>query len=447
MATNAKEIDDWESGPKKSASKEVDDWDSSPVNPSQKRAARLGDKPLDLMEEYRQAGYRQANGDTSITDYLTGLIDKATLGNLQYFPKWKEQVTHSDEDSPRSMKLGRGTAVGAMGLGSAILLPTGLPAAVAAGAGQGALENPGENLTLGEDFMGRAKNAGKGAAVSLGLGLAGKGLAKAGDYAMQKAVGAKEYISGLGNRMADEGLIGTKGMMRKQIENKLPLRERDLTAAIQSMQQKPISNAAAEAALRTKASGYMPKIGPEGPMPIPTPDAPFVNSALTRAEEAATQRPELFPETMLDTARKIAKPAYNPQTGTPLTKFEHELSQAEAGAMKEQLKKAAEAQGIPAVREALAKEEALLKARRALGQKETLPEILMRLGPRFGLGTGGTYLMSGGNLPLAATAGLATTPAGLSTIGQLGTKSSQAIPYLTPAAIEAFMQKQYGGQE
>lgn len=46
----------------------------------------------------------------------------------------------------------------------------------------------------------------------------GSGLGKVGDFAMQKAVGLKRIVPGVGQTLADEGVMGTKGMMRSQVE-------------------------------------------------------------------------------------------------------------------------------------------------------------------------------------------------------------------------------------
>lgn len=56
-----------------------------------------------------------------------------------------------------------------------------------------------------------------GEAVSKLASLLGKGASKAGDFLMQRAVGLKNYIPGLGETLANQGVIGTKGMMRSQV--------------------------------------------------------------------------------------------------------------------------------------------------------------------------------------------------------------------------------------
>lgn len=58
--------------------------------------------------------------------------------------------------------------------------------------------------------------------------LLGKGPRKLGDTLMQKAVGLKKYIPGLGENLANEGLIGTRGMLQNQVTKGLASRGQEI---------------------------------------------------------------------------------------------------------------------------------------------------------------------------------------------------------------------------
>ena len=88
-----------------------------------------------------------------------------------------------------------------------------LPAAQYA---QKQMQDPMARMAIESGQGGPAQAAGETAA-----GLAkflGKPLTKAGDYLMQKAVGMRRYLPGVGETLADQGVIGTQNMMRNQIE-------------------------------------------------------------------------------------------------------------------------------------------------------------------------------------------------------------------------------------
>lgn len=106
-------------------------------------------------------------------------------------------------------------ALGGVGGGLARAVPQlgrGALGAAAEGALMGAAQAP-----EGE----RTKGALMGGGVQGGLSGLAKLLGKAGDVAMQVGVGRKKYTPGVGTELADQGLVGTRGMMRKQAEKRL----------------------------------------------------------------------------------------------------------------------------------------------------------------------------------------------------------------------------------
>lgn len=426
-------------------------------DPSASRAIK-GNVPLDLMGEYKNLINKAGTEDSPILDAGTGFIDKITRGNLQYSPKWREQVAQSQMNSPKAMTIGGGAANAVTGLGTTILGPAGLPAALMMGGAQGGLEKPEGNLPLIQDLSERGGNAAKAAALTLGLHGGAKILTKGGDWAMQKAVGAKDYIEGMGNRMANEGLWGTKGMMRSQIDRpegvnpgligkitdylrmtgKLPAREASLDKIMPQVQGKISVVPSVDAISREGAL-----LTPKNPgIPISSGNEEAVRQIEKRALEA-TARGSQNPIDSLDVARKIDRAAHD--TVVPAGKLAKKLDRLDSGALRGELKNEAERQGLPEVRNLLGSEQALIHAKDALGGKQSLADASMKLAPRVGAVAGGTYYAT--RNPIASIlAAMVATPAGMSTMGQIGTQLPKAVPYLTPAMIDAYMQKN-GGQK
>lgn len=78
------------------------------------------------------------------------------------------------------------------------------------------LEDPTlQSMMTGMFGMGGVSNTARAAAPGLAQ-VIGKPFGKAGDYLMQKAAGMKKFIPGIGKTMANEGMVGTKGMLRNQ---------------------------------------------------------------------------------------------------------------------------------------------------------------------------------------------------------------------------------------
>lgn len=102
---------------------------------------------------------------------------------------------------------------GTASLGRAIPRLAGtIPGAIAEGASMGAAQAPEGD---------RLKGALLGGGIQGGMTGIGKLLGKGGDVAMQIGVGRKKFTPGVGTELADEGLIGTQGMMQRQTEKGL----------------------------------------------------------------------------------------------------------------------------------------------------------------------------------------------------------------------------------
>lgn len=62
---------------------------------------------------------------------------------------------------------------------------------------------------------------------------------KFGDWAMQKAVGMKKFIPGVGKTLADEGVVGTRNMMANQVESAMAKRGSEIGNLSSSLKDVP----------------------------------------------------------------------------------------------------------------------------------------------------------------------------------------------------------------
>jgi hypothetical protein len=365
-----------------------------------------------------------------------GAVTQGTFGNAKM---------SSGADSPTGVALGTGGAMAAQGAiaGGPVAATEGtlakLGMAGATNAAQGALSKPAGD----DDLESRAKQAGLAGLLGIGGQALGNAAGKVGDYAMQKAANIKQYIPGLGTALADSGVWGTKGIMQGQVNQGIQDAEGSLQNGVNKMSGTIPSEPVADA-LRAKAVPYTQgTVGSAGPLPLPSENEGFVNSALSRGDEAAA-RGNLSPQDTLSLSRAIAKPAYN-KMGDPLSAFKHQLSQTEGGALKSALKDAADAQGIPDVREALQDQSNFYKAKNGLDKKDSDFMNILKTGGKGALGAALGY--GAGGVPGAVAGAAASSPLGLSTAGQVGTKAAQAAPYAAPALINALLAAQRSGQK
>lgn len=117
--------------------------------------------------------------------------------------------------------------------------------------------SPSERMAFQSGQGDAAKAAGEPLAKLAGM--LGGGITKGGDMLMQKAVGLSRYVPGVGETLADEGVLGTKGMMRGQIENALESKGQEMGSLARSVPEVDTQPVAEK--LGEKASSY---ISPEG---------------------------------------------------------------------------------------------------------------------------------------------------------------------------------------
>ncbi len=118
----------------------------------------------------------------------------------------EEQITRGLENAASVLSGGLSQAIPALGRGVGRAV-----APFIEGGAMGAAQDEEDRL---RGFL-------TGAATQGGITTAGRALGKAGDVAMQIGVGRKKYTPGVGTQLADEGIMGTRGMMANQVSRKL----------------------------------------------------------------------------------------------------------------------------------------------------------------------------------------------------------------------------------
>lgn len=279
-------------------------------------------------------------------------------------------------------------------------LAKGASAALAAGqtqaAGEGRILDPLEALLLG------------------GVGAAGQGISaalrKSGDAAMQQAVGRTKYTPGVGEELADEGIWGTRGMMKEQVKGaKEATYQKMLKAASEA--QGPVDSRKVADVIRGQAD----------PMRLPTGgyrslDLPDVQKTLSYADEVAS-RGQVSPESALALRRVAGAGAnFNPNTAEPGKSLAQQLSKAEQLGYSQQLKDIA---GMGALD---SKYGALARAASSLGKEQTIPQDLIGMLSRIATPV----------VPLAA-----------STAGQAAIKGAPAVA----AASQRVVPSLFGGRK
>lgn len=269
-----------------------------------------------------------------------------------------QRIKAQEEASPLSS--GIGTLIGSIA-GPTPFKGTGLVKNMLSGAATGAISEGVSNADLGSGLKGAALGAGGGAALT-GLG---KLLGSVGDVGMQAAIGKRNYTPGLGKRLADEGLVGTQGMMRGQVERGLANRGQEigaLAASIPEIQGAPVRQAIQEVASSVKLPDGSVRLGDIADVDLANRLAADIPETMTGAYAAARRR-------------AAGASGFN-KSGAPRTSFESNLDRAEQGALSRALKEAFQGPNPDAMREADAAYSALIKARKPLNSEDVIPKSL-----------------------------------------------------------------------
>lgn len=270
----------------------------------------------------------------------------------------------------------------------------------------------GEDAALGaaQSPESRGTGAALGAGFSGGLGLAGKTLGKTGDVLMQAAVGRKKYTPGVGTELADQGLIGTQGMLRDQTARGLNDTGEAMSANVASLpgeiDARKIGNEIYDESTR--------KLTGDGKMRPRERDLPEIAQAREFADDVAADG-AISPSEALKRRVAAGSGAYSKATGNERSTIAGLLSKKEqqkfSGALKD-----LDSTGKQA--ELDSRYAALAKARAGLEPEQKMSEF-----SGFGLFTKPLGI-AGGALPA-------------SVMGQAGVKGGKLAEFLAPLSRQA----------
>jgi hypothetical protein len=290
----------------------------------------------------------------------------------------------------------------------ATMLNVSAPRRVAMGAVQGAVSNPEHPV--------------QGAAIGGGTSLLGEGVGKlltgGGDVAMQAAVGRRKFTPGVGTTLADEGIIGTREGMTKQVNSKLAQRGQQLHELADEIPGAPINTP--ELAHTVVGDAAKPMMVPGGAPS--SADMPKLSAVRDFGTDMASRGMESGPQAL---ARRIAagQRSYRGKED-PLQSLLGQLSKGEQVQYSKALKGAhSEATGTSQFADTDKAYGALKRAQSSLAEDISLPRSL------FGLASMPANFLPGGS-------------AAASTIGQALTKGGQGVKGLTgPMLRQALLEK------
>lgn len=189
---------------------------------------QLTDAEMDALEAQEAAKAPAAAPKLALTDEEMDALEaqEASQAPLSDMDRKKADVRKilTDIKSPENRKNITGAMTNAASMmtgGMAKALPE-MGAGIASKAAK-MLAPPVESGLVGaaQDENNRLRGFLMGAGTTAAANTAGAILRKAGDVGMQMAVGRKKYTPGVGTELADQGLIGTRGMMRDQTQRGL----------------------------------------------------------------------------------------------------------------------------------------------------------------------------------------------------------------------------------
>lgn len=200
----------------------------------------------------------------------------------------------------------------------------------------------------------------KGGAIGAGLQGVGEAAGKIGDYLMQRSVGLRRYTPGIGTSLADQGVIGTKGMMANQVDNKLAAEEDSLQGLVKDLSGTVNSKEIADAVSQKAQRFTLPSTGEA---------SPFSQQELQKVRDMSGKLSQMGDLSASDLLALKRQGDYQGFTagGNPATSTEAELGRTGANAARTALKNMS-----PDVADSLFKEQALVKANSALSRPDTI---------------------------------------------------------------------------
>lgn len=399
------------------------------------------------------AAILDALGGSSDT-VLKNIADKMSLGNIsQYYPGFRRDLLYQNREFPNSANVGKGAgviglgsaagAVPAMRIGGSLTANLSSPTLAASGglnvapalaaAAQGFAEAPGNTKGLRDDLYQRASNIPASAAMGVGGQMLGSAAGAAGDSLMQRAVGRTKITPGVGEELADQGIWGTRGMMKNQVSGA----KKNIYNQMNDMASR--ANGFDNYRNSTDVANGVRKIGNNIDFGETTSslDRPTLNSIESAAGDIEGRGWE-DPKTML--GRRRAAGDRVPPAGwdkkIPEQALKGAISKAEQQGYSSALKNA-----IPEIAPLDTTYSALAKAGAGLNKDASLGAL-----PKYGIpgaaAAGGAIF--GGAPGAAAAAGLgylSTTPLGMSSLGRAGVAAGQYSPGISAEAIDALIRK------
>lgn len=330
--------------------------------------------------------------------FKNGQLNGGTLG--YYSPPDPAGV---NKEYPTINKIGKFMGGGAIASGvSALaepLMPVGKGLAAylgragvnAAGAGAvGAAENPGEGSRVTNAVV-AAATAGLSSVAAEG---AGSTLGKGADYLMQKATGIKKYVPGIGQRLIDMGVQGSKSGMAEQVGSKYADVEDNIQDLVKGLEGN-VSTKEIQDAVNQHTSKFL---NPDTGAPFAGKE-PYVNQIRDTAESLGNT-PNMSPEALLKYKRANDWVARN-NSGNIGASLDSELSNTQANGARSALYKLS-----PEVQDQMQNERALIMAKKGLSAPDTINKSPISLSDIGMSGIGGAI----GSGP-GAVAGLAVSKA------------------------------------
>lgn len=426
--------------------------DAQPQQPEEEPGLRPGGLSATSLKGGIPAILDALGGSSDTT--AKNLANGMSLGNIsQYSPGFRRDLLYQNKEFPNSANLGKIGAVAGIGSAAGSLAPLRVagdltatmsaPSLAASGginitpaiasAAQGFLEAPGNIEGTRDDLYKRLSSVPAAAAMGVGAqalgGMAGSG----GDRLMQRAVGRNRYTPGVGQELADQGVWGTRGMMKNQVasaKSNVYDQMNDLVSQQNNFNALRNSN---DIANNVRGLGDRFNFGNTTSIL----DQPRINEIENAAKDIELRGWE-DPKTML--GRRAAAGGRVPPAGwdksDPTQALRGAISKAEQQGYSTALKDA-----VPGLSPLDNTYSALAKAGSALNREAPMGAL-----PKYGIpGAGaGIGFMAGGPIGsgIGSAAGyLSTTPIGLSSLGRSGIAAGRYSPAMSANAIDALIRK------
>lgn len=158
-------------------------------------------------------------------------------------------------------------------------------------------------------------------------------LSKLADFLQQKAVGMKKFVPGVGEKLMQEGVYGTKGMMQKQIVQGLKSRGQELGDVVSKIKGNVSAKSLAEV-FDNEAKSFATPGG------ITTPEASkMAEMAKQRAQEILSRGD--LPAKEAQAVKLLVQRTEGYKGGEPLQKYSSKLAQKETSGLGDALEKLA----------------------------------------------------------------------------------------------------------